>query len=212
MAVTLPDGTRFYVSKTFKAQSTVTGITNAADPVVSVSGGGGQLATGDVVVIDNDWSNVRERAFKTGSGGKLLGVDTTDTAKFPPTSAAGTLRAVATWQALSQVTEVSSSGGEQNFVTYRFIENNYQSQLPSASSPITLTLTLGDDPADEGQKFLLTASEARQPLVLRATLPTAAEIYYYGYLGFQPLPSMSADSIMTVQATFSISGSATRYN
>jgi hypothetical protein len=154
MSKTLATGTQFAIGSAFGATQTFTSASNAAETVLSFASDP-SLATGDVVhILTSGWGRLVNRVLRvksvSGSGPYLVtleNVNTTDTNKFPSGSGGGTLREVSTWTAITQVADVASSGGEQNFADSSDMDDADDKQIPSNRSAESMTLTVHHDPA-----------------------------------------------------------------
>lgn len=209
MAVSLPDGTIFSIATQVAAAITMTGLENGKDPAATLSGG--TVAEGDVVIVQSGWSKINDRVVKVGATSKLLGLDTTDTDLYPASGGAGSLAKASSFVQISQVLSSETSGGEQQFTTYSFLENDFESQIPTRNSPTTLTLTLADDPNLPGYKAVEAAAESRKAQVIKARLPSGSELYYYAYVSLNQTPSMTKGEVMAVTSSFSLVSRPTRY-
>lgn len=212
MAVALPNGVVFALG-TLGSALAVSGLTNAA-PAVATSTAHG-LADGDIVLLTSGWTRINERAWKvdelSANTFSLLGTDTTDTVVYPTGTGTGTVKEVTAWTSVSQVTNVTSSGGDMQFAQYSFLEEDIGRQIPTQANPITYTLTVADDPSQVGYAALKAAATSRALTVLRCTLPSGSVLLYVGYVSFQETPTMTKNSIMEVTATFSVNGLPVRY-
>lgn len=207
MAVSLPDGTIFSIATTYASPKVMTALTNA-DPAVATATG---TKADDIVVVQSGWSKINDRVAKMGSGGELLGFDTVDTDLYPAGSGKGKLIVVSDFVQISQVLSSESSGGEQQFTTYSFLEDDFERQIPTRNSPTTLTLNIADDMTLDGYKQLEKAAESRVAKVIKARLPSGAEIYYNAYVSLNQTPSMTKGEVMAVTATISLVARPTRY-
>lgn len=207
MAVSLPDGTIFSIATKTAAAVVMSALTNAAEAVATVSG----VASDDVVIVQSGWSKINDRVAKIGSTNKLSNFDTTDTDLYPSGSGAGSLIKVSDWVQISQVLSSESSGGEQQFTTYSFLEDDFERQIPTRNSPTTLTLNIADDQTLAGYKAVEKAAESRKSFVVKARLPSGAEIYYHAYISLNQTPSMTKGEVMAVTATISLVSRPTRY-
>jgi thymidine phosphorylase len=59
---------------------------------------------------------------------------------FPAGSGTGTIREVTAWQQITQILETNTQGGDQQFVTYSFLEDDAEHQIPTVKSPIVFKL------------------------------------------------------------------------
>lgn len=207
MAVSLPDGTIFSIATTYASPKAMTALTNA-DPAVATATG---TKADDIVVVQSGWSKINDRVAKMGASGELLGFDTTDTDLYPAGSGKGKLVTVSGFVQISQVLSSESSGGEQQFTTYSFLEDDFERQIPTRNSPTTLTLNLADDPSLDGYNQLEKAAESRVAKVIKARLPSGSEIYYNAYVSLNQTPSMTKGEVMAVTATISLVARPTRY-
>lgn len=213
MAVSLPNGVIFSLGTTLDAPKTVSAISNANPAVASATAHG--YANGDIILLKTGWQKLNERLFRVAnqaSGSfEIEGQDTTDTNMFPPGTSAGAAHKVSVWTQIQQVLECTTSGGEMQFTSYSFLENDYETQIPTQHSPQTLTLQIADDPSLSSYAALKKAAGTRQPVPLRAKLPSGSYIFYYGYLSFNETPSMTKNQVMACQATFSLASIPVRY-
>lgn len=209
MAVSLPDGTIYSIATKMDAPVAVSALSNAVEAVYTASGG--SLAAGDVVVVQSGWSKLNDRVAKIGAANKLANIDTSDTELYPAGSGGGSLIKASDFVQISQVLSSETSGGEQQFTTYSFLEDDFERQIPTRNSPVTLTLNIADDPTLAGYKAIEKAAESRKAYVIKARLPKGSEIYYYAYISLNQTPSMTKSEVMAVTSTVSLVSRPTRY-
>lgn len=213
MAAALPNGVIFSLGSGIGAAVAVTALTNAAPPVATATGHG--YADNDIVLLTSGWGRINERVFKvdqlSADTFSLLGQDTSSTTVYPAGTGVGSAKKVTAWTQVTQVTGLTSSGGEMQFANYSFLEEDFERQLPTQASAQSLTLTIADDPTLSGYTALKAAAETRALTPLRATLPNGSIILYAGILSFNETPTMTKNEVMTVTATFSLQGRPVRY-
>lgn len=213
MAVKLPNGIIFSLATTYGAAQSVSAVSNDNPALVTATGHG--LAGGDIIELASGWNAINERAFRVDQVNAddylLDGADTTNQARFPEGAGVGSFRKITGWQQLQQVTECTTSGGEMQFATYSFLENDFESQIPTQASAQSLQLTIADDPGLPGYQAIKEAAETREIRVLRALLPDNSIILFNGYISFNETPVMTKGSVMTVSATFSLLSRPLRY-
>lgn len=213
MAVSLPNGVLFAIGTTIDTEKAVSAI-SSANPAVASSAAHG-YANGDLIVLRSGWNRANDRVYRVADQAanafSLEGLDTTDAKQFPLGSSAGGARKVSGLTQIQQVLECTTSGGEMQFAQYSFLENDYESQIPTQSSAMTLTLSIADDPTLPGYIALKKAAASRSPVPLRAQMPNGSVILYYGYLSFNETPSMTKNNVMACQATFSLTAPPVRY-
>ncbi|MBL7090833.1 phage tail tube protein, partial [Acidovorax sp.] len=109
-----PTGTVHSVATVLASAKTVTGISNAAEAVVSCTAHG--YSNGDIVIIYSAWGRLNFRAFRVKSvltdSFVLEGADTSSTDLYTAGAGAGTVKKVTTWVDLDRTMNHSSSGGD----------------------------------------------------------------------------------------------------
>jgi hypothetical protein len=214
MAFRLPNGSSFYFEATSSEPVTITAISNAAEAVVSAALH--DVVAGDVVVITSGWTRITGRAFKVKSvvadvSFVLEKLDTTDVTRFPAGASAGSFYKVETWVNIPQIMEVASSGGDQQFYTFAFLEEDEQRQLPTSKNPSTLTLTIADDPTQAYVPIVEKADELKATRVQRLNLVNGDEIYYNSVASITNTPTLTRDQLMQRVITLAQQGRVTRY-
>ena len=213
MAAKLPDGSIVSLATTMGSAKTVSAITNA-NPGVATSTSHG-FTDGDIVIMSSGWSNLNNRVVRvTGSATNtfnLEGLDTSSTTLFPAASGTGTATEVTAFTQISQIMNFSTSGGDQQFTNYSFLEQNFDTQIPTTFSAQSISIDIADDPSLAGYIALKAASDARAVRCLKIALPDSSVIYYYGYVTLNETPTVSKGQVMLVKATFSLLGRPVRY-
>ena len=214
MAVALPNGVTFALATTYAAADTVSAVTNA-NPAVATTSSAHGITTGNFVEVTSGWSRLNNRIVRaaSASGSTLTyeGIDASSTTNYPAGTGGGSVREITAWTQISQIVELSTSGGEMQFTTYSFLEQDFESQLPTQSSPMTITMGIADDPTLPGYIAIKNLADTRQLVGLKATMPNGSVILYNGYVSFNETPTMTKNSVMVVNATFSLQGRPVRY-
>lgn len=212
MAAKLPDGSQLAIASAYAAAKSVTAITNAAAPSVSATGHG--LLVGDFVEITSGWGEVNGRIFKVASSTTdaftIAGIDTTDVTKFPVGSSAGSVRKISTWTQVMQVLMFETQGGEQQFVNFSFMEEDFERQLPSIMSAMSLRIGLADDPTLPGYIAMKAASDTRAMTGYKLALRDGGNILYNGITSVNETPTTSKGQVMIINATVALQGKAVR--
>jgi hypothetical protein len=215
MGVKLPNGILFALATAYDAADTVSAVTNASPAVATTSASHG-IATGDYLQVNSGWARLDQRIVRAAaaSGSTLTyeGIDSSDTNVFPAGTGIGSVLRINTWQQISQVLDASTSGGDMQFANYSFLENDFEAQLPTQASAMSIKLQLADDPSLAGYIALKAAADARALRALRATMPDGSKLLYNGYVSFNETPSMTKNQVMAVTATFSLMSKPVRYS
>lgn len=213
MSVKLPNGGVFAIASVYSAAKAVTILTNA-NPAVATSTAHG-LANGDIVVISaSGWNRLQERAVRvsgiTANTFELEGIDTTNVTTYPIGSGIGSVKLANSFLQIPQILKTATEGGQQQFATFQFLEDDFETRMPTKKSAKGLSLTIGDDPTLPGYIEMAKANEDRLQRVIRFSLPGGSFIYYNGYVTVDETPSTTQDEIMAVEGSISFK-TATRY-
>lgn len=213
MAARLPDGAVVSIATTYGTSKTVSAVTNA-NPGVATSTAHG-MANGDIVAVTSGWSNLNNRIVRlagvAANNFNLDGVDTSSTTLYPAGSGTGSVLPITAFTQITQIMGFSTSGGDQQFATFSFLEQNFETQIPTVFSAQTLSLDIADDPALAGYQALKAASDARAIRALKIAMPDGSFILYQGYVSFNETPTVTKGQVMQVKATFSLLSRPVRY-
>ncbi|MDH1234486.1 phage tail protein [Stutzerimonas stutzeri] len=213
MAVSLPNGAVVSIASAYAAPITITAVSNANPAVASAVGHG--LANGDIVEVTSGWSRLNSRVARvanvTADTFELEGINTTSTNLYPVGGGAGSVRKVSTWQQITQVLEFTTSGGEQQFVTYSFLEEDVEHQIPTVKSASSFAMTIGDDAELPWYSILSDANDDRIPRAVSVVLPSGSAIYYNGYVTLNKTPTLTKNELMGLQSTVSLTSEPMRY-
>lgn len=204
MSASFPNGTIFALATALAAPVTVSAITNANPGVATATAHG--YTNGQILLLSMpsrlDQRVVRVAAQATNTF-NLEGIDTTSTSQYPSGFGVGTAQLASSFVSVSQVTDVQSAGGEQQFFQWVYLEDGRQRQRPTFKNARSLTLVMDYDPTLPWHAALLAADIAGTVYVLRATLPNGAVIYYSVYVGFDGEPTFTINE--NQQTTLSLS-------
>lgn len=213
MAVSVPNGAIIALASGYGSALTVTTLTNA-NPAVATSTAHG-LANGDYVEVTSGWSRLTNKVVRVANVAantfELEGIDTTNTGIYPASGGTGSVRKITGWTQLSQVLTSASSGGEQQFLEYQFLEADAQKRIPTFKSAGVLTLSVGDDPTLPGYILASTANDDRLQRAVRITLPSAAKILYNAFISLNKTPTLTVNELMASELTLSLQAEPVRY-
>lgn len=214
MAFRLPNGSTFDFAATYSADVEVTGVSNALEAVVTAPDH--TFANGDIVVITSGWTRLNGRSFRVKSvvadaSFVLEGMNTLNTTQYPVGGGVGSVKKVATWVQIPQITDVSFSGGEQQFTTFGFLEENEDRQIPTTKSPSSMTITIADDPDQPFVPVVEAADEDMEARVQRLNLANGDILLYNSIASFTRTPTLTRNELMTRVLTLSLQGAITRY-
>lgn len=214
MAVSLPNGSTLFIGSAYAAAITVTALSNA-NPAVATAVGHG-LSTGDYLVITSGWSRLTDRLVRVGSTPTadtftLEGINTTDTDLYPAGAGTGSVREVTTFTQITQILSTASQGGEQQFLTYQFLEDDAEKEIPTTKTAGGFDFTVADDPTLAGYIALSAANDDREARALRVNLANGSKLCYYGYCTLNETPTLTVNELMACEATVRFLNKPTRY-
>lgn len=209
------NGAKYSFSTTLATAVAISAITNAAPPVATAAVA---PAEGDILLLNSNWTELNDMAVYAdavvGNSFALAGLDTIDETLFPEDEELpASYRLVGGFTSLSQIREITQSGGDTNQFTWGYIDDSSprQRSKPTDQNPLVLTFTMDDDPTLPWHDALTLVSKKRQLVTMRERLPTGDVLLYTGYLSFQPSPSRTRNENATVTATMSINSEILRY-
>jgi Phage tail tube protein, TTP len=214
MSVSLPNGSLVAIASGYAVKKNMTALTNANPAVATLEASHGVLL-GDIIEVTSGWSRLTEKIVRAGvittNNVELEGIDTLLTSIYPAGGGTGSVREVTGWTQLAQILESSTEGGEQQFLTYQFLEADAQKRIPTFKNPSGITFSVADDPTLPGYILASVANDDRLPRGIRITLPSGAFIFYNAYVSLNKTPSLTVNELMAVEVTLSLLNEPVRY-
>ena len=214
MSVQLPNGSTIAIASAYGTGFTVSAISNANPGVATLSGSHGIIA-GDFFEITSGWSRMTNKILKAGTVSTndviLTGQDMSSISIYPASGGTGTGREITTWTQIAQVLTSQSQGGEQQFLTYQFLESDAEKRIPTTKSAGGWNVTIADDSTQTGYLELVKANDDRLPRALKVTLPSGGVLVYNAYVSINKTPTLTVNAIMANEVTFSFLAEPVRY-
>lgn len=214
MAVQLPNGSQVAIASGYGAVKQMTAVTNA-NPAVATLEAAHAVVLNDIIEVTSGWSRLNNKIVKAGTPATndipLTGINAVSTTAYPAGSGIGSIREISGWTSLSQVLSITSSGGEQQFLDYQFVEDDAQKRIPTTRSAAGLSIVIANDTALAGYQLAETANDDRAQRAIRITLPSGAILYYNGYITLNKTPSFNVNQIMSNEITVSLLAEPSRY-
>jgi hypothetical protein len=214
MSVQLPNNLILALATAYGTAHAVSAVTNA-DPAVATTTTAHGIETGALIEVESGWSKLNNRIVRAAAAASTSlsyeGVDTTLVSKFPAGGGIGSIREITTFTQISEVLSLASSGGDMQFATYSFLEDDSENQLPNQSSAQSLTIEISDDATLPGYIALKNASDSGALTGLKMTTKNGSFLLYNGYVSLNETPTISKGQVMSVKATFSLQGRPVRY-
>lgn len=208
MSFYFAEGSKFYIGTTFAASKTVSAITNA-DPAVATSVAHG-YADNDELLFASGWEDATDTVFKadqlTADTFSLLGLNATNTSYYPAGTGVGSAYKLSSWTEIPQVLSVSTSGGDARFTTISPLAKRNDINVPTGFNALSLTLTLGHDPANANYQTMLDIARGLSKTAFKMVLSGGATAYGYGYMSISEAPTMSRNQANQVNAAITMLG------
>jgi hypothetical protein len=213
MSAKLPDGATVSIATGLGPIRPVTALSSAAPPVASAVANG--LANNDLAWLTSGWQQLHDRIYKVGGAASdsftLVGADTTNATRFPAGGSAGTVRKITAWQQVTQILGFETSGGDQQFANFSYLEEDFERQLPTITSAQSIALTIADDATLAGYIALKAASDARALTPIRLALVDGSMVLYNGIIALNETPTLTKGQVMSVRASISLQSRPVRY-
>lgn len=214
MTARLPNGSTVSIASAYGTTKAMSAISNATEAVSTLEASHGVIVT-DIVEVTTAWSRLNGRIARAKTVATndvtLEGINTSSTTNFPAGAGAGSVREISSWQQVSQVTDFSKQGGEQQFATFSYLEDDTERQIPTQKSAESFVLQIADDITLAHYAVLDAADLDRLPRAIKLALPGGSIIYINAYVTLNRTPTMTKNEIMKLDVTFSLVAPVTRY-
>lgn len=149
MSIISTRGALLYLGSAPGTAKAITAISNAANAVATLEAGHG-VAVGEYVYIRSGWSLLDRRIARASAVASndvtLEGIDTSDTAAYPPGTGVGTVQEFTWATQLSQITPtISSSGGDTKTQDGTFLEHLHDQGYPDGFNAAQWTVGFFSD-------------------------------------------------------------------
>lgn len=189
---------------------TITAISKATEGVVTATN---TLSNGDFVALTvQGMYQLNDRVARvkstSGTGFTLEGVDTT----LFDTFSSGTANKITFGTSITTATNITSSGGDFDFIDTTTIHGNSKSQIPGLPNPANFSFDNIWDVSDAGLLAIKLASDGQAKRAFKFTFGTGGQIMAFnGYVGGNLLPAGQAQGLVTTQTVITMNGSPTYY-
>lgn len=214
MSKTLATRTGFKIAKTYGAAVIMSAITNAAEAVATLAAGHGVTA-GDYIEVTSGWTRLNSRIVRVKSVATndvtLEDLNTSSTSKYPAGTGTGSIRRITAWDQISQIKNVSSSGGDQQFADITDLDSDVEVKVPTIKSARTLTLEVYDDPNLAWYDTVSSADDAATPAGLLIEPPNGSKIVANAYWGLSKEPNITRNEALTASISLNFAAPSMRY-
>lgn len=211
------NGAKHAFSTALTERQLITAMTNAQNAVATVAGTPPALDA--ILLFDGmtNWTDLDEQASYVqavaGQNVTLSQIDTRNEQFFVPGEGDGGFRIAQDFVTLSQIRDITQSGGDSNTFNFAYIgdRSRRQRSKPTDTNPIVLTFTMDYDSTLPWYTALDEISQSGQLVVMRETLVTGDVLLYSGYMSFNKSPTRVRNENMTVVATMSVNSEVLRF-
>lgn len=211
----LPNGSQIFIDNGRGTSLSVTAITNAAEPVLTMASTTGLAKNDYVIITESSWGKLVDRVVRIKSlvadtSITIEGVDTTDVNVFPAGTVTAKVEKVTSWVEIPCVQELSQDGGEQQYYNYQCLSDDQEQQIPTFKSAVSLTYTFAHEYDNPIYPLLRSSDESGKVTVLRMYIPKAQEMRLWaGILSFNEIPQTNVNEMETVSLSVSLKGKFT---
>lgn len=210
----VPTGSTFFCASALAAALSVSAATNATECQLTSTAHG--LSNGDFVLTSLGWGRIDKRLFRVKSVATntfvLEGCDTTSTTFFPNGTTTGSVQKVTTWQQLTQVLSVASSGGDPKNVNYKYMESDVEYSINDGFNATSYTATLdADSIGSVGYTALKALTDTQTLSGLKAVTRSGSIILYPGQFALNESVQFQDGQINRVTCAINCQGRVTRY-
>lgn len=214
MSKTLATRTAFYIAKTYGSAVNMTALSNAAEAVATLAAGHG-VVVGDYLEVTSGWSRLNRRIVRVKTvvtnDVTLEGFNTVSTVNFPAGGGVGSIRRITAWERLSQVFDIASSGGDQQYEDATDFDNDVEEKIPTIRSAISQTLQFYDDPSLTWYATVAAASDAVTPAGFRMAMPSGSQLVANAYWSLQREPIVQRNKVVAAKVDLSYAAPSMRY-
>ena len=213
MSVSVPNGSTVAIASGYAASLAMSALTNALPAVATTATN--TYAASDILEVTSGWSRLTNKIVRlsaaASTSASFEGIDTSLTSIYPASGGTGSVRKITGWTQLAQILTSSSTGGDQQFLTYQFLESDAQKQIPTFKAASGISFSIADDSTQPGYILAATANDDRLPRAVKITLPSGGVILYNAYISLNKTPSLTVNELMACQVTLSLLAEVVRY-
>lgn len=215
----LPNGSQIFIEQTRSAtEIDASKVSNAADPVATVTSTTGIVKGDYVLVLESVWASFKNRVMRvkevvSNASITLEGDKNTSTAdlnKFPA-GGASTFVKIESWIEIPCVSDIAKSGGEQQFYTKQCLSDDREKQIPTFKSATSIAYTFDFDYSNPITQLLIGYDEDGKTRAMRMFVPKASYPIrtFSGTPSFDDIPNTVMNEDETTVLTISLDGKYT---
>lgn len=211
----LPRGTTVSITTVQGAEKTITAASNAVECVLTIEDN--DFIVGDYLEVTNSgWGKLSKRGFLVkavaANNVTLQGCNTTATDLYPAGAGVGTCRKQGAPVQITQVTDLTSSGGEPQQVEYFYLEDENNYTINNGFSAVSYTLTIDADAiGTAGWNALETNTETQKDIMFVIRKKDGGRTILPATVALSTTESYTDGQIITTTAAINGRARPTRY-
>lgn len=214
MSKILPTGSSIYIATGYGSSKAISAFSNAAEGVMTLEASHG-IIVGDVMEITSGWGRASGRIAraKTVATNDVTaeGINTASTTLFAAGSGTGSVREITGWQEITQLKELNSSPGQQEYTDVSDFKDTVRKRVPTVRGASETNIVVYDDPSLAFYAYVIAAHEGQTPVACKIVLPSGAPIYGNAYWTLDKMPKFQGRDALTAILTLSFDSELTRY-
>lgn len=214
MGITLAKGTTLSIAQTLAAAKVMSAITNATEAVATLEASHG-VAVGEYFMAASGWGrldNTVQRAKTVATNDVTIeGFNSSSTSLFPAGSGVGSVREISTWQQITQIKGISSSGGEQKFEDITELDDDEDIEIPTTRGAIKLDLVIHDDPTLAWYATVKAAALAQTLTPFKFAFPNGSILVGAAYFNLREMPEIETRKALVTRLSMSLGSRPTRF-
>jgi len=185
-------------------------ITNATSAIATLEAAHGIIVSDILQIVTSGWPKIAGRVARASNVATnditLENLDSANTSDYPTGSGAGTVREITTWTPIGQILNGSfaSSGGEQQYNTFQYLDQDDQIEEPIGRAPGRLEFTIHDDISSAGQVLLESLSSSKVVTPFSMVARTGAKWYGAGRFSMGVSPDFQGNSNVARRVSVSL--------
>jgi len=192
------------------AAQTISSITKADPGVVTYTGA--DPANGDIVVLDvSGMTEVHKRAFAVENENAGANTFTIENTTGNHTFVSGTFEPVTLGVSMTNVQDVSASGGEPEFADITTIHDQIRRRVPTVVSPFSIQFGCVFAPDDAAMLELGLGGRTLTTRVVRITFSDGSYMVGNAYVSAAGVPTGSAQDVVKTNVSMEFQGLPTVY-
>lgn len=196
-----PAGTRIYMQSAISSAQVLSGISKAAQAVVTYVGT--DPATGNYAALIDQFgmTEFEDALVKVGTVDSALNTfvaEDQDSSGYG-TFATGNMKVVTMALEIGDGTGFTINGFDQQFAEYNLLRDRITRKIPTTVSAGGIDIPMLWDPTDATAKAIRVAADTSAKLGFKVVFPDGLEMLFFGYIGASGMPKVDNNNsvIMT---------------